>query len=262
MGTWRNVVAEPEERVVMTSGALAVGPPTKDGLAKESASWSERARGLRIVDSESCKQASLLLRSIKGLRTDIATWFAPHVDAAMETKRKAEAARKALVDEKDRMEAPLVDAEAVIKRSLLTYEEAQERARQDEQRRLQAESDRRAEAINIEAAAALELQANASGDADMLQEAHDLFVQPVEAPVVSVAKTMPKVQGIVYRDQWKAHETIDVRALATAVASGAVPPTFLTPNVSALNAFARATQGAQPVPGVRFWNDRAIAARG
>jgi hypothetical protein len=56
-------------------------------------------------------------------------WFAPHIEAAMETKRKAEAARKALADERDKMEAPLVDAETILKRSLLTYETEQERLR-------------------------------------------------------------------------------------------------------------------------------------
>jgi hypothetical protein len=53
-------------------------------------------------------------------------WFAPHIEAAMETKRKAEAARKALADERDRMEAPLVEAETILKRSLLAYEAEQE----------------------------------------------------------------------------------------------------------------------------------------
>jgi hypothetical protein len=236
--------------------------PTKDTLQHESSEWSARAKDVRVTDSESCKQASLLLRSIKGLRTDIANWFAPHVDAAMETKRKAEAARKALVDERDRMEAPLVEAETVIKRALLTYETEQERRRQDEERRLQAEADRRAEAIALEAAAALELQANATGDAGMLQEANDLLTQPTEAPVVSVAKTLPKVQGVVYRDNWKAHESVNVRALAAAVADGSVSPTFLIPNMSALNKVASATKGTQTIPGVKFWNDRQIAARG
>lgn len=231
-------------------------------LEKESTTWAARAREVSIVDTESCKQASLLLRSIKGLRTDIANWFAPHIDAAMETKRTAEAARKALVDEKERMEAPLVQAETVVKRALLTYETEQERIRQDEERRLQAEADRRAEAIALEAAAAMELQANASGDAGMLQEANDLLMQPTEAPVVSVAKTTPKVQGIVYRDNWKAHESVNIRALAAAVADGTVSPMFLIPNMSALNKLASATKGTQSVPGVRFWNDRQIAARG
>jgi hypothetical protein len=95
-----------------------------------------------------------------------------------------------------------------------------------------------------------------------LAEAQSIVEQPIEAPVVSVKTLMPKVQGVTYRDQWKAHPTIDVKALAAAVAAGTAPATFLVPDFSAINQFARATKGLQPVPGVKFFNDRQIAARG
>lgn len=237
-------------------------PATKDSLAVEAQTWAGRARGLVIADRESCLNASTFLRSIKGLRGQIQHWFEPHIEAAMETKRKADAARKALVDEKDRMEAPLVEAEGIVKRSLLLFEAKQEEIRQAEERRLQAEAQAEAERVTLEAAASLERVAVAAGDAEMLQEAQDILAQPIEAPVVSVAKVMPKVQGVTYRDQWKAHPEINVRQLAAAVANGSVPATFLSPNLTAINQFARATQGAQPVAGVRFFNDRQIAARG
>ncbi len=244
----------------------AIVPATKDGLATEALSWSARAKALTITDRESCLHASQLLRSIKGLRSQIQLWFEPHVEAAMETKRKAELARKALTDERDRMEAPLAEAEGVIKRSLLNFEQEQERIRQREEARLQAEAQVEAERVTLEAAAALELDANTMRSPqvaeEMRQEAADILAQPIEAPVVSVAKTMPKVQGITYRDNWKAHPEINVRALAAAVCSGTAPETFLTPNLTAINQFARATQGAQPVAGVRFFNDRQIAAKG
>ncbi len=250
----------------MHMDTLTIQPATKDGLAVEAQSWSARARALTITDRESCLNASQLLRSIKGLRSQIQEWFAPHVEAAMETKRKAEAARKALTDEQAKMEAPLVEAETVIKRTLLAFEAKQEEIRQAEERRLQAEAQAEAERVTLEAAAALELEANAMRSpevaAEMRQEAEEILAQPIEAPVVSVAKAMPKVQGITYRDQWKAHPDINVRQLAAAVANGSVPATFLTPNLTAINQFARATQGAQPVAGVKFFNDRQIAARG
>lgn len=235
---------------------------SKDDLAAQSTDWAARARGLSIVDAESCVNASHLLKSVKLLRSEIQAWFEPHVEAAMETKRRAEVARKALVDEKDRMEAPLVNAETTIKRALLAWENEQERLRQEQERALQAEAQRRAEAATLEAAAALELAANASGDAGMLEEAHSILDSPTEAPVVSVKTFMPKVQGVTYRDQWKAHPDVDVKALAAAVASGHAPVTFLQPNMTAINQFARATQGNQSVPGVRMFNDRQIAARG
>ena len=235
--------------------------PSKQGLEAESASWAARARGLHVIDKQTYLNASHLLTSVKHFRVEIAAWFAPHIDAAMETKRKAEAARKALVDEKDRMEAPLVEAEGLLKRSLLAWDEKQEQARLEQERQLQAEARKRAEELTLAAAAALEAEANAVGDAAMLQEAHDILAQPIDTPVVTVTKLMPKVQGVTYRDNWKAHEDVDIKALAAAVAAGTVPTTFLLPNMTALNQFAKATKGTQKIAGVRIWNDRQIAAR-
>lgn len=235
--------------------------PSKQELAVQASSWATKAREVRIRDAESYIATTHLLRSIKGIRADIQAWFAPHVEAAMETKRKAESARKGLTDERDRVEAPLVDAETVVKRALLTWETEQECLRIKEQNRLQAEAQKQADALVLDAAAALELEATATGNEEMLDEAHALLAQPSEAPVVSVAKFMPKVEGLAYRDQWKAHDAIDLKALARAVADGLAPVTFLLPNMSALHNYARATKGEQPVPGVKFWNDRQIAAR-
>lgn len=240
----------------------ALVAPSKESLSTEAGVWSARVKEMRIVDAASCQQASFLLRSIKGIRSDIATWFAPFIEAAMETKRKADAARKGLVDEKDRIEAPLVVAEAAVKRALLDWEATQERVRKEQERELQAEAQRRAEAATLDAAASLEREAVTTGNVEMLQEAHDLMEQPIEAPVVSVGKMTPKVQGVSYRSTWKAHDVIDVKALAGAVAAGTAPASFLAPNVTAINQFARATQGMQPVAGVRFFEERQIAARG
>jgi hypothetical protein len=235
---------------------------TKQSLETESRSWASRAHGLKITDRESCINASTLLRSVKTLRIQVQQWFAPHLDAAMETKRKAEAARKGLADEQARMEAPLIEAERVLKTNLLAFEQEQERLRLIEEHRLQDEARKHAEAVTLAAAAAMETEAIQTGNAEMLAEATDILDQPIDAPVVSVAKAVPKVQGVTYSDRWEAHPTINVRALAAAVAAGAVPMTFLVPDMTAINAFARATKGTHPVPGIKFWNNRRVSARG
>ncbi len=235
--------------------------PSKDGLAAESQTWAAKAKTLQIVDRDSYVNAGHLLTSVKYVRNQITAWFAPHIDAAMETKRRAETARKALVDERDRMELPLVEAEGALKRSLLAWDAKQEQIRQEQERKLQAEAQREAEAATLAAAAALEAEATATGDTAMLQEAHDILEQPIDAPNVFVQTSMPKVQGVSYRDNWKAHPDVDVKALAAAVAAGTVPPTFLVPNMTAINQMVRATKGTQPIPGVKQWNDRQVTAR-
>lgn len=240
---------------------MEVLPATKGDLDNDAQRWAARVRDLNITDAESCRDASLFLRSIKGLRGQIQRWFEPHVTAAQETKRKAEEARKALVDEQARMEAPLVAAEATVKRALLAWEQSQEARRQAEEARLQAEAQREAERATLEAAAALERDAVALGDSDMLAEAESLLAQPVEAPTVFVKRDVPKVQGVSYRDNWKAHPDVDVKALAAAIGAGTAPVTFLVPNMTAINQFARATKGGQAVPGIRVINDRQVASR-
>jgi len=239
----------------------ALTHPTKENLAHEAEDWSGRAQALVVTSAESCVNASHLLRSIKMLRAGIAAFWTPHIEAAMETKRKAEVARKALADERDRMDAPLIEAEGTLKRRLLAWETEQERVRLEQERALQAEAQRQAEAATLDAAAALELEAQKTGDAGMLAEAQDILAQPIEAPVVTVERFVPKVQGITYRDNWKAQEPVNVRELAAAVGAGTLPITFVTPNLTAINQYIRATKGTQDVPGVRIINDRQIAAR-
>lgn len=245
-----------------TTELVTAAPLDKGGLVAEADRWSAMVRDLRITDRASCEQASFLLRSIKNVRADIQRWFAPHVERAMDAKRQAEAARKGLVDEQTRMEQPLIEAEALVKRNLLAYEQEAERRRADEEARLQAEAQARAEAETLAAAAALEAEAVATGDTEMLAEAESLLAQPVDAPAVLVKSAMPKVQGVVYRDNWTVHPVIDVQALAGAVARGEAPTSFLAPNLTALRAWAKATQGGVTLPGVRVINDRQIAVRG
>jgi hypothetical protein len=241
---------------------LSLAPLTKDDLGREAVRWAGEVRSLEIHDAEGCRRASFLLRSIKSVRNDIQRWFGPHVEAAMETKRKADAARKALVDEQLRMEAPLVDAEQVVKQALLAWERAEEDRRRAEEERLQSEAQRVAEAQTLAAAAELELTASQTGDLEMRTEAEAILAQPIEAPVVSVKSFVPKVQGITYRDNWTVHPQVNVKALASAVAKGDVPATFLLPNMVALRQWARATQGSRMIPGVSVMNDRQIAAKG
>jgi len=245
---------------------MTVADGGKLALVVEARTWSDRVKALAIVDGESSRQAAYLLRSIKGVRADIAKWFAPHIEAAQATKRAADEARKALVDESDRIQAPLAEAEIKIKAALLLWERDEDARRRELEARLQAEAQRVAEAATLDAAADLERQAATELDADvadaLLAEAEAIVSQPVEAPAVFVPSSVPKVQGIVYRDRWIAHPDIDVQALAAAVAAGTAPATFLIPNRAAINAWVRATQGHPAIPGIRVINDRQIAARG
>ena len=231
-------------------------------LQTDAITWTAKAAAIRIHDEATCRDASHLLQSLRGIRQEIAKFFEPHLEAAVETKRRAEAARKGLVDEQGRLGAPLVAAEAIVKRDLLAWETMMRQQAEAEEARLQVLALTEAETRVIAAAAQLEREGRASGDAGMILEAHDLLAQPIETPAVSVASAMPKVRGITYRDHWAAHHTVDVVKLAAAVAAGTVSVNLLQPNMVALNALARSSEGTASVPGVRFVNARQVITQG
>ncbi len=235
---------------------------SKDDLRTDAQAWAAEAASLQVTDAESCLKAGTLLKSIKLLRAQVQAFFQPHVDASMEVKRKAEAARKALTDERDKMERPLVEAEAIVKRNLLMFEAREEARRLDEEHRIQAEAQARAEQMTREAAERMAAEGLRDGDLGLIAEAESLLEQPTEAPVVHVESTVPKQKGIQFRDNWKAHPDVDLRALCAAIGRGEAPVTFVEANLTAINQFGRSTEGTQPIAGIRWFNDRTIAARG
>jgi len=52
----------------------------------------------------------------------------------------------------------------------------------------------------------------------------------------------------------------DLKALASGVVNGTVPPAFIEPNVKALNQWARATKGSAQLPGVRVIAEQVVRA--
>ena len=211
----------------------------------EALTWPERAQALAIVSPESYTFGADLLLGIKDLRKRIADTFGPHVKRAFD-------AHRALVAEQRTAEAPLMDAERIIKDRLRAYDDEQERIRREEARRLEAIA-RQQEAERQLAAA---LAAEAAGDTT---EA-DAIINEAPAPVVvQVEKATPKVAGISYRETWAA-EVTDLAALVRHVAAHPEHANLLTANQTALNALARGLKAAMSIPGVRAVATRDVAA--
>lgn len=237
---------------------LDIVPVTWDeaALTARTATWPDRAKALAIVDSATCVTASELLKGIKDLRKEIDDTF----DGII---AKAFAAHRESCAQKKRHEAPLVEAEAILKRGLSAYETEQELRRREEQRRLQAQALKDAEDRLLAEAADLERVALAGPepDIDALSEAHRLLEEPIDVPSVIVPKRTPTVSGVSYRELWRA-EVTDLKALCRAIADGSQPVTLVTANASALNGLARSLKGAARVPGVKFVSERTVAASG
>lgn len=184
--------------------------------------------------------ASDFLKTIKGAQSKVVAFFAP-------MKQKAHEAHKAITLQEASMLKPLQDAEASLKRNLLTFYWEQERVRLEAQRKLQAEADEaaRKERERLEREAA-KLKTPELREQRLEQAA------AVIAPVVQVASVAPVVSGQSVRKTWT----------AKVVDAAIVPREWMVVNEKALDSFAKATKGAVKVPGVEFVEVASLASSG
>jgi hypothetical protein len=198
------------------------------------------ARTIPIHDEPSSHAASALLTRIKSLRTRLEELLAPHIKRAFE-------AHRALVEDRRRLEAPLAEAETILKGRLAAFTIEEEHRRALEARRQRAEAQ---DARNARIWAEVE----ALEAAGYQQEAADIVAEFVQGPVVPAVVTPARVTapGISYREVWR-YEVID---------QAQVPRDYLTIDHTKLGGVVRALKSAATIPGVRIWVERTIAATG
>ena len=148
-----------------------------------------RAKAILITDNETYIAATELLMAIKDIRKEIDETFGPIIS-------KAFAVHKEAVGQKKKVEAPLVEAEGIIKPRIGSYLAEQEQIRLTDERRLQEEARKRAEEEQLAEAVALE----ASGES---VAAEALIQAPIAPPPVILPKSVPKVSGVSSRKGWK-----------------------------------------------------------
>jgi len=213
-------------------------------LEEKTAAWPVRAEALELVDQVALELAAALLHDVKALRTEIAESCDPVIKAA-------HAAHKAAVSQRNQLEAPLVEAERILKRKVGAYTLAQERiAREaaaiEEATRREAERKAAEEARELEAMGEPEM-------ADAVRETAE-EAPPAQAP------PPPRAAGISSRDVWKA-EVTNFGELVLAVARGDVPIAVLKVDTTVLGQQARSLKRELRWPGVRVWNDKGVAVR-
>jgi hypothetical protein len=251
-----------------------------DTIKAETLPVVARASAIVVKTPEQYTEASDFLKAVKGAQKRVADFFGP-------MKSKAHDAWKVITTTEAATLKPLQDAEAQVKRVLVTYQAEQEAIRQAEQRKLQAAADEaaRKEREKSEAAARLQREkeqaalqaaeearkraqaatneaerAKAAADAEKAQAAaskaaaaalvREETAAAVIAPVVAVAAVTPVIAGQSIRKTWKAR----------VVNSDAVPRAWLMVNEKSLAAFAVATKGAVKVDGVEFYEESTLAS--
>jgi len=219
--------------------------PEHTELVMQVETWPERAKALTVVDDRAYITAGDLLIDIKGLRKQIDDTFDPVI-------KKAHEAHKAAVAAKKGVEAPLVQAEDIIKAGMGTYNREKEHRLREQQARLAAERRKQEEEARLAEAVALE----SAGDAEVTEA---VLAQPIIVPVVKIPNEA-RVAGISHRENWRA-EVVDVLALVKFIAQRPEFVNLVQPNMPALNSLAKAQRSALNVPGVRAVSESVVAAR-
>jgi hypothetical protein len=201
-----------------------------------SLSIPEQAKSLKICDDVTYQKGGELFHTIKDLRREIDLVFSPIINAAHKAHKEA-------CDQRRKVEAPLLEGEAILKLSMANYNEELERKAKEKQRKLEDLARRLAEEATLQAA----IHAEAQGNNEV---AEAIISTPIEvAPIVQVAE-VTKIEGVSYRENWRA-EIVSLMELVKAIASGSMPITLVVANEVALNQMARALKNAMNIPGVR-----------
>jgi hypothetical protein len=220
--------------------AVTTAVPDFAPMRLEITALPNTARSVPIYDDPSFQAASALLVRIKWLRTRLEELLAPHIKRAYE-------AHRALVTDRRRLDTPLTEAEAILKRRLAEFTVAEEARRAIEARRQLAEA-------HAARSARIWAEVEALETAGYRQEAAEVVAEFVQAPLMPLVDPSTRVAapGISTREVWR-YEVED---------PAQVPREYLTIDHTKLGGVVRALKSAATIPGVRIWVERTIAATG
>ena len=216
-------------------------------LETKALAWPDLARQLVITDDPSFSSAGSMLTGIKDLRKEMDTTFDPIISKALDAHREA-------IKQKKRHEAPLVEAEMIIKRGLSLYRESQEVKRMAERLFLEAAARKREEERILAEAE----EAEADGDATAAEE---IISQPVAPPPVHMAPATPKTQGISFRETWQ-FQVVSITELVRHVAAHPEDSNLLMANTTAIRSLVTSRKDLSNIPGVKVWKESNVAAAG
>ncbi len=217
-------------------------------LKQEALTVVQESQSLSIVDQESYDRASvLLLDQIIPFRKRWAEYWEPLKKAAWDAHRSI----MAKFNEGDQ---PAEQAEKIVKGKLRVWDEQQRKIEEDRQRKAQEEAEAQEREKRLNAAVIAE-QAGASEE-----EVDSIFDAPVAVVAAPVAPVYQRASGISTRENWKV-VVVDIKKLCLAVAKGHVSPEYVLPNMTALNARAKADKQTMQIPGCISKNEPIVAGR-
>ena len=215
------------------------------------------ARAVKVIDHISRAAANDFFLRCREARKVIATHYDPKIEEWKAAKKLADDNRAKMVAEKTAAEAPIVEAEGIVKKEILRFD-AEEEVRLERERR-EAEEKARKEAE--EAALREAAEAEAKGDKE---EAAAILDEAVTAPLpifVPSPPPPPKLAGSAKMENWK-FRVDDLKTLVAAVAVGRVPLSAVKADEVAIGQTVRALKGSFAWPGIKTWPEKDIRPTG
>lgn len=206
------------------------------------------ASQLAVATKQDADGAMLRLSEIKGIRKKWTDYWKPLKDAA-------KAAHAAICEKEKEGTSVMDEAEQTVKGKVLAWQQAERAKAEEAQRKAQAEAEEKARRERER----LEKEAARLKTPELRQERLEQAAAVV-APVITVEAPVAAAAGTATRSTWKA-EVVDIAALIAAASPGTVAASLLAFDQKAADAFARATKGRTPVPGVRFREIETLSVR-
>jgi len=229
--------------------ALKLAPETTE-VENKALSLVDQAGMVKITDTKSYKVAGFLHKTIGDVIAEVKDTFDPICDAAFKAHKAATSKRSKYLD-------PLQSAYKEVKRLMGIWDKEQDEIRLAEQKRLEDINKKAEEERRLQEAIEAETEAKANGltAQEAAQEAEEVLQEPIYVPPVVLPKSTPKVQGVVFREIWKA-QVVDLRSLVNAVSAGKAPIQALKADDVFLNQQARSLKSALNLPGVKSYSER------
>lgn len=235
----------------MQTETLELTTEQKELVATEVTPIVEKANALIVRTSEDSFNAQTLVKELKRRRAMIHEKFDPPVRLAHAAHLAAKSLYNFFVN-------PFDEAETIIKRKVISYEDQARRKREEEARLAEAKRQEQERLRREE----LERQARAAEEKGKLEKAEALRekAEAVVSPPVFAPPEPPKAEGTGFKKVWRGKVT-DFSVMLTSIQQGKLPPTLLTVNQSVLDSLAKAHKNTLTIPGVEFVEETIMSSR-
>ena len=228
---------------------------TEKELETKSLTLLETAHSITVTNEESYKVAGDFLKGVKDSQKKVKDFFKPLKEATHQ-------AHKAVTTRENEALCPLNEANQMVRDTVGTYLDEQEKIRQEKQRKLDEQAARDAETARKKLLKRADNVKTESKREELLDKAEDVVEEIVHADHAVEKTTSFAGGGGITRKKDIKVEVTDAKALIAAIASGAVPITVIEIKDNKLKAYAKAAGlKAKDIPGCIIKETSGVAIR-